>query len=97
MKKLILLIGIIFVLVASIGNVTSAAPNNSQCLSFKVTYNASNYGKIQVGCQGLNSGTCVGGIIDIRPGNTKTLNNCACPYNTKLSPTEFCRNCLHYM
>lgn len=96
MKKLIFLVVLIFILSISIVKVSNAQPPASpKCLSFNVSYSADGYGKIQIGCQGLNKPPCVGGIAEIRPGKTKTLGNCACPFNAKDKFKDWADGCLY--
>src|SRR3989344_395679 len=96
MKKLIFLVSLILILSISIVKVSNAQPPaDPRCLSFNVSYSADNYGKIQIGCQGLNAGPCVGGIIEIRPGKTKTLGNCACPQNNRGVEKGWADGCLY--
>lgn len=96
MKKLIFLLVLILILSISIVKVSNAQPPvDPRCLSFNVSYSADNYGKIQIGCQGLNAGPCVGGIVEIRPGKTKTLGNCACPQNNRGVDKGWADGCLY--
>lgn len=99
MKRVFILIGIILALSVLILNVkeSSAAPADPRCLSFKVSFTARNWvgGPIQIGCQGLNAGPCVGGIKTVRPNKTVTLNNCACPFNNNGEQKNWADGCLY--
>lgn len=95
MKKILFLLALILFLIFSINKVPNASAVNN-CLTITGKFTATNWShdSIMVACQGIGktdsaNAECGGDKTSVRPNNTFTLRNCACPYNTAVDPIKF--------